>query len=152
MIYTVAHERKSVMATYEYELGEVPTEARAKELWLQHAAGFILFQDAREYAIEEMDSSLDEKTKQEVLKGINDALYGMMMIIDGIAGPLENDKYRVALQTVVNLIAKKGDDFDLVEQIDLAEGDGMCMGYHGWMENDFGKDNVATKEEDSANQ
>jgi len=27
--------------------------------------------------------------------------------------------------------------------LDLARGDGFCMGYHGWLEGDFGKDPVA---------
>ena len=32
---------------------------------------------------------------------------------------------------------------DVVAAIDLREGDGMCMGYHGWREGDFGKHPVA---------
>ena len=33
-----------------YKLTNPPNETRARELWLQHAAGFILFQDMRKYA------------------------------------------------------------------------------------------------------
>ena len=43
------------MATWQHELIDPPTESRARELWLQHAAGFIVFEDARRYAMERID-------------------------------------------------------------------------------------------------
>jgi hypothetical protein len=33
-------------------------------------------------------------------------------------------------------------DGQLVESLDLRDGDGMCMGYHGWIDGDFGSDPV----------
>lgn len=61
------------MATWEHELVGPPSKPRALELWLQHAAGFILFES----------------------------------------------------------------------ELDLRQGDGMCIGYHGWREGDFGKHPIA---------
>ena len=31
----------------------------------------------------------------------------------------------------------------VVAELELSDGDGMCMGYHGWLEGDFGEDPVA---------
>src|SRR5262249_19245214 len=40
------------MATHNYVLTDPPGDQRARELWLQHGAGFIIFQDIRQYAID----------------------------------------------------------------------------------------------------
>ena len=65
------------MATSDYELVSPPDRDRARELWIQHAAGLPSGEMQQQYAL------------------------------------------------------------------DLSEGDGMCMGIHGWLESDFGKDPVA---------
>ena len=125
------------MATDEYTLSEPPTDPRTRELWLQHAAGFIIFEDARQYAIDEIPDNYSEDQRAAALKAIDDAIYGMMTIIEGMAGELENDKHRVSLQTKVKL--QRLEESDTEEELDLADGDGMCMGFHGWKENDYGR-------------
>lgn len=124
------------MATYEYTLTDPPVDARARELWLQHGAGFIPFQDVRQYAIDEIPETYSEAERVAALQAIDEAVYGVMMIIDGIPTGLTNDKYRLCLETKVKL--EDADDGEMVEELDLAEGDGMCMGYHGWKEGDYG--------------
>jgi hypothetical protein len=76
------------MPSWEHTLATAPTDPRSRELWLQHGAGFILFQDIREYAITRLDPSLDEPARAAAIKGINDAVYGLMMVIDGVSGRL----------------------------------------------------------------
>jgi hypothetical protein len=44
---------------------------------------------------------------------------------------------KVQLQTV--------GDGGLVEELDLFKGDGMCMGYHGWKQDDYGRVRPATR-------
>lgn len=134
------------MATYEYSLTEPPTDERDKELWLQHGAGFIIFQDARQYAIDEIPASYNEEQRAIALKAIDDAIYGFMMIIDGVSGCLKNDKFKLSLETKVKLEAKSKNE--PVEELDLAQGDGMCMGYHGWKEDDYGRVRPAVKNKD----
>jgi hypothetical protein len=51
------------MATHQHELSSPPKGERARELWLQHAAGFVVFQDCRAYAIERIDPKLDAKAR-----------------------------------------------------------------------------------------
>jgi hypothetical protein len=121
-------------------LGPTPSSPRSRELWLQHAAGFILFRDIRRYAVGNLDPSLNETARSAALKAIDDALYGAMMVIDGVTGALANSEYVVHLRTEVCL--KNAATGEPIESMDLREGDGMCMGYHAWIEGDFGQDPV----------
>ena len=133
------------MATWNYQLAGPPESARALELWLHHTVGFIVCEDIRRYAFKEMDPSLAPEVRQAVQKGIDDAVYGLMMVIDGVTGALSNDSEQVELSIVARHVRKgqKGDSA-VINELDLARGDGMCMGYHGWLKGDFGADPVAT--------
>lgn len=131
------------MASYQYELVNPPENERGRELWLQHAVGFILWEDMRQYVIEEIDPKLSPEVRAHVVKGINDAVYGLMMVIDGVSGHLSNDSGSVRLKFIAQHI--KDDDSGVIQEIDLADSDGFCMGYHGWLEGDFGKNPVTTK-------
>ncbi len=126
--------KNPVMATTDFALTEAPTEPRQLELWLQHAAGFILFEDVRRYALERVAPTLDEATKSIVMGAVNDAVYGLMMVLDGVSGSLRNDEDAVSVTMTVRL--HRGDI--VITEMDLQEGDGMCMGYHGWVAGDFG--------------
>lgn len=132
------------MATWQYELAEPPTEARSRELWLQHAAGFIIFQDVRRYAMERIDLALKGEARAAVEKGIDDAVGGLMQVIDGVTGGLSNAKQTVYIDFIVRLAESGKSQNDCVlSEVDLRNGDGMCMGHHAWLEGDFGKHPVA---------
>lgn len=122
------------MASSDFALTGVPTDPRQLELWLQHAAGFIVFEDVSHYALERLDPALDDATKSIVTRAVNDAVYGLMMIVDGVSGSLRNDEDTVELTMTVRL--RRGDT--LITEMDLQQGDGMCMGYHGWVAGEFG--------------
>lgn len=126
------------MSTEDLELAAPPTKPRHRELWLQHAAGLILFEDARRYALEKLDPKLEPAARKAAEKAVDDTLYGLMMIVDGVTGALTKDDLSVDLRMVVRLL--RGDE--VVEQLDLGDGDGMCMGIHGWREGNFGEDPV----------
>jgi hypothetical protein len=132
------------MATWQHELVDPPTEPRARELWLQHTAGFILFEDVRRYAMERVDPALPDDVRAAVQKGIDDAVGGLMQVIDGVAGGISNTKHNVYIDFIVRLVARHDSiDSGVISEINLRDGDGMCMGYHGWLEGDFGEDPVA---------
>ncbi len=133
------------MSTDEYVLSKSPSTERAHELWLQHAAGFVLMQDIRGYARRRIapDASPDARAAAE--RAIDDALYGLMMIVDGVTGHLHNQDESVALKLLVQLIRRSDAGVEeVVSEVDLGDGDGMCMGYHTWCDNDFGDHEVAT--------
>jgi hypothetical protein len=138
------------MATWQHELVSPPPEPRSRELWLQHAAGLTFFEDVRRYAMERIDPALTGEARAAVKKGIDDALYGLMMIIDGVSGSISNASHTVHIDFIVRL-ATRGDSENggVLSEVDLRNGDGMCMGYHGWLEGDFGKDPVAVARPDT---
>jgi hypothetical protein len=126
------------MATWKHELVDPPTEYKARELWLQHAAGFIFFEDVRRYAMERVDPALSGEARAAVQKSIDDAVYGLMMVIDGVSGGISNDCHTIYVDFIVRLAARTDSQFDNVtSEINLRNGDGMCTGYHGWLEGDF---------------
>lgn len=122
------------------ELANPPSNERDRELWMQHGAGYIVFENIRKYAIDRIPAEIDEALREAHLKTINNTIYGMMMQMDGIFGALENENYRLDLQT--NIVLYKDDK--VVEELNTLDGDGMCMGFHGWIENDFGSDEIVT--------
>jgi hypothetical protein len=128
------------MSALEPELADPPSTERERELWLQHAAGFVLFRDVRGYAINRIDPALSPECRAAALKGINDALYGLMMVIDGVPRDLQNPDISVRLKFAVQLLRSSAEPgSDPVVELDLFHGDGMCMGYHGWLGGDFGE-------------
>ena len=127
------------MSTTDVLLGPTPESPRARELWLQHAAGFILFEDVRGHALAQIDPALDPVARAAAMKAIDDAMYGLMMVIDGVSGRLGDRERRVRVDATVTLEEHDRD----IETPRLAEGDGVCMGFHGWREGWFGDDLVA---------
>jgi hypothetical protein len=119
-----------------YTLTNPPENERDRELWMQHAAGHIIFHNIRRYAMRKIPQDLDDATKEKIIDGIDNTIYGYMMMLDGAFEPFTNDSYEVSIDTKIVLSKNDG---EIVHAIDTLEGDGMCMGYHGWMEGDFGE-------------
>jgi hypothetical protein len=129
------------MSSDQFMLGPVPSDERERELWLQHAMGFILFEDVRGYAISKIDSNLDAPARDAAIRAVNDAVYGLMMVLDGVTGSLGDGTRSVHLATTIRLT----DDAGVIAELPLSEGDGACMAYHSWLEGNFGETPVVTR-------
>lgn len=103
------------MSSSDFILGPQPASDRHRELWLQRAAGFIFFEDVRGYAAGRLDPTLDEAARTAALKAIDDAVYGLMMIFDGVTGNLGNSEYTIYLQTKVCLTKKDAGGGEIVD-------------------------------------
>ena len=125
------------MATYERTLSQPPKDRRELELWIQNAAGLILIEDVRNYAIEQLESNLASDARTAALQAIDHAIYGMLMVIDGVSGELANAQHRVGLAVAAQLTEL--DSEKTIAEVNLADGDGMCIGYHQWLQGDFGR-------------
>jgi hypothetical protein len=125
------------MSSAELVLARPPTEGRSLEIWIQHAAGKIIFEDIRGYAVKNIDQGLDAGARHAALKAIDDTVYGLMMVLDGVTGGLRNGQECVSLKTEVQLRTAASNS--VVYSLDLFDGDGMCMGYHGWKVGDYGE-------------
>jgi hypothetical protein len=62
-----------------------------------------------------------------------------MMVIDGVSGALREGTRALDLDVRVRL--RDGDT--TLAELPLREGDGMCMGFHSWLNESFGEDPVA---------
>lgn len=129
------------MSSSKLELQPHPEEPRSLELWLQHASGRILFEDMRNYALERLQPNATPDVRAAAVKAVDDAVYGLMMLIDGVSGAISNDTHTVELSVTVRLRDRKTKG--VIAELDLSEGDGMCMGYHDWIDGHFGEDLVA---------
>jgi hypothetical protein len=112
---------------------------------MRHAAGFILFEDVRGYGVSQIDPALSEAERNAAVKAIDDTMYGLMMVLDGVTGRLGDFEQGLHIDAVIRLTAK---DKVLAEEI-IAEGDEMCMGYHTWMGGYYGDDPVAERRADA---
>ncbi|HVV81758.1 MAG TPA: hypothetical protein VHE35_01720 [Kofleriaceae bacterium] len=138
------HERDGALraqarAWQELTLAKPPMEPRARELWLQHAAGKILFERVRAAGLAHPDPGLPLATREVAEAAVDHALYALMMLIDGVSPHLRGDGQEVRLKFVVQLVDADG---KVEDELDLSAGDGMCMGFHGWRNGDFGKEPV----------
>lgn len=115
-----------------------PEDERDLELWMQHVAGHIIFKDVREYAIKQIPVGTNELDKEKILSGIDNAIYGFMMIMDGVTGSFENEEYSVKMNTIISL----DKDGETIQELNTFNGDGMCMGFHMWKDGDFGDDPI----------
>jgi hypothetical protein len=131
------------MPSWQFALQAPPQGDRARELWLQNAVGRILSEDVRCYAIERVEQTLSDDARAAALKGIDDALYGLMMVLDGVSGVLANETHRVEVAVQARLVSRHLEN--VVAELDLKNSDGMCMAFHGWLEGEYGDDPVVAQ-------
>lgn len=131
------------MSTDHYELAAAPLDPRRRELWLQHAAGFILFENVRKQALGEIDQNASAEARRAAEKAIDDCMYRLMMLVDGVTSGLSNRDHEIELRMVTRLVCANDDK--TAQELDLREGDGACMGFHGWKQGDFGVDPIALR-------
>ena len=91
----------------------------------------------RERALRKLPAHLSDEARAAALQAVDDAIYGLTQLLDGVSDPLANDEHYVALRTTVEL--RRSSDDAVLHAVNLQDGDGMCMGFHGWMEGDFGE-------------
>jgi hypothetical protein len=129
-----ASMRAQDQAFCDLELAEPPKGERAFELWVQHAAGRILFERVRAAGLASIDPTRSAEARHEAERAVDATMYALMMLVDGASGGIANAERGIALRLVVDVIERDRTAYSL----DLSKGDGMCMGFHGWREGDFG--------------
>jgi hypothetical protein len=102
---------------------------------MQHAAGFILFEKVRAAGLATLDEGASVAVRAAVELAVDETMYALMMQIDGVSGGLRGANRALELKFGVEL--RK--DNSKVAELDLRNGDGMCMGFHMWREGDFGE-------------
>src|SRR5262245_13137658 len=133
--------RAQAAAFRDFALANPPTEPAALDLWLQHAAGFILFEKVRAAGLATLEPNASKKIRAAVELAVDATVYALMMQIDGVSGGLRGGEAEIKLTFGVDLIK----DDAVVANVDLRNGDGMCMGFHSWVDGDFGSDALVEK-------
>lgn len=127
------HRTRRKLATRDYELVGPPTGDRARELWIQHAAGFIPMEDVRRQALRGLPKGLSSAKLAIAEKAIDSSLYCLMAVIEGVTGALRNETECVNLRLVVvhERMRPIGEEDEEIASLDLAAGEGPWMGMVG---------------------
>ena len=133
--------RAQAAAFREFRLAKPPSEERALELWMQHAAGLIFFEKVRAAGLATIEPGAPDEIRTAVELAVDATAYALMMQIDGVSGGLRGGGHELELSFGVQLA--RGES--VVGKLDLREGDGMCMGFHSWVEGNFGEDAVVAR-------
>ena len=123
-------------------LTDPPPPGRDRHLWLNHAAGYLLMRDIRDYATSSIDSSLSAAEEAAARKAIDDTMYGLMMLLDGVPEPFRNKDLELSFEPRF-VLRSVGEDAPL-ETLDRKDFEGFCMGFWYWQDGDFGEYPVTT--------
>jgi len=98
--------------------------------------GWHLFGAARDYALKRISKDSSAEARAAAERAALDAIYGMMMLLDGVA-PADSGTARIEYVLLARVIPQGPDSRQ--ELVELApDGDGLCMGFQGWVAGDFG--------------
>ena len=93
--------------------------------------------DVRERARRELSTTMTQEARQAAEEAIDATIYNFMMVADGVIGGIGNGEHAVSLKLAVEL--SDGACFEVIQHLDLVDGDGACMGFHSWLAGDFGE-------------
>jgi hypothetical protein len=114
-----------------------PSDPHARWIQAGNTFGRHLMAAARDYAFEQIPESASAAERTVAEKAALDAIYGMMMLLDGVADSTIDDTH-VAEYVFLSCVISD-EESQPIEQFELAPGgDGLCMGFHGWVAGDFG--------------
>jgi hypothetical protein len=99
-----------------------------------HTFGHLLLTHARDGAIQ----SAAGKHKDVAAKAATDALYNLMMILEGVVGAEIDADHSIEFALVAR-VRRKAEEDAITEQFELAPGgaEPACMGFHLWTEGEF---------------
>lgn len=127
-------------ANADDHLSELPDNPRERSLWMQHGVGYLLMRDIREAMHKEIERDVEPKYRQVAQSVVDDTIYRMCMLVEGIGPPLKNGSHTLSVDLVGRLIENATGEV-LAEQ-SMRDGDGITVGFHGWIEGEFGEGNV----------
>lgn len=115
-----------------------PSDPQARWVQAGNTFGRHLMAASRDYAFSRIPGSTPPEERKIAQKAALDAIYGMMMLLDGVADTKIDKLHRVEYVLLAQVLQAAHPQ--PVEQFELApNGDGLCMGYHGWVAGDFGQ-------------
>lgn len=116
----------------------VPEQPRERSLWMQHMTGALLMTEVRQRVLDELPADLSEETRAVACKAVDDTLYCLMMLVEGVVAPACDASGGIDFE--VDLVGRLVDSGTgkVLHTESLRDGDGACMGLTGWLEGDYG--------------
>jgi hypothetical protein len=119
-----------------FDVGRVPEDEHARLIYLSNAFGRLLFEVARAPA-RERAKSIPESHRSEVEALLDSQLYAVLQVLDGVTVPIGNDQ--IGVEFVLKARLHDWSDAPVFDEVELGpDGEGLCMGFHGWVSGDFG--------------
>lgn len=116
-------------------LGDVPDDDSARVIHLSHVFGWTLFDVSRRPALDRV-GSLPESVQPAVERIVDSTLYAVLQILDGVIDPIRSERLDLEFALVAWM---RGPENGQVSEVELAPaGEGLCIGFHSWVEGDFG--------------
>ena len=114
---------------------EWPADPLDRWIYAGHTFGRHLMRSARDYAYQRIPADASEETQAVAKDAAFYALYGVMMLLDGITKNEIDPDHRA---TYVLSLQVRDTTGAVVKTVELApDGDGLCMGIHAWMADEF---------------
>jgi hypothetical protein len=120
----------------EFNIGEIPESEHDRLLHLSNAFGKLLFETVRTPS-RGRTRSLDESVRTQVEELLDKQLYAILQTLDGATYPIQNED--VAVEFVLTARLMRRGDSEVIAEVEVGpDGEGLCMGYQGWLAGDFG--------------
>jgi len=112
------------------------TEKYARWMDAANTFGRHLRESARDYALEKIPADASDEARAVAGEAVLNALYGVMMVLEGIPRNYIDTDHRI--EYVLTARIRDRHQGNTLETVELSpDGDGLCMGYHGWLNDEF---------------
>jgi len=103
-----------------------------------HTFGHLLFTHTLNSVIAELPQSTTPEARVVATKAASDALYNVMMILEGIVGTPADEAHTLEFALIARVL-RSSSPHDCVEQFELAPNgeESACRGFHLWSEGNF---------------
>ena len=120
------------------EVGRMPEERDSRLIFLTNAFGRVLFETARAPA-RARASALPEDVRSQVEELLDGQLYAVLQLLDGVPPRIHADA--AAVEFVLKARVRDRATDAVLDEVELGpDGEGLCMGFAGWVAEDFGSD------------
>ena len=103
-----------------------------------HTFGHLLFTHTLNSVIADIPQSATPEARVIATKAASDALYSVMMILEGIVGAPADQDHLIEFALIARVLGSAS-PHECVEQFELAPNgaESACMGFHFWSEGNF---------------
>lgn len=103
-----------------------------------HSFGHLLLTHARDQAVAQIPKESSAETREIATKAAVDALYNVMMILEGVVGAPKSVDRSLEFALIAR-VRERAAPYAVVEQFELAPNgeEPACMGFHFWTDGDF---------------